>query len=415
MVQTKKRLSLPSQMGIAFILGVIVGIIWQAIGWKPTFFKPFGDLFIRLIQMIVIPLVISSLVAGAAGMENLKKLGRVASKTILYYMVTTTIAVLLGLLVANIFNPGIGLDLDLARETTVKTAENPGIVQVLLNIVPKNPFDAASNGKLLQIIFFSLFFGFALSAIGEKGRPLLNIFETIMEVMIKITQIVMLYAPIGVFALIAYTVGMHGLKVMLPLMKVIVIMYAISVVHVLLVYIPAIKFIGKYPLKRFFREVREPFLVAFSTCSSGATLPVNMAAVQRMGVSKSTASFTIPLGNTINMDGAAIYLSLAAVFVAQVYGISLSIGQQFTILLMGILASIGSIGVPAFLLVVITMVFTQVGLPMEGVALIAGIDRIIDMARTSLNILGDATGAVVIAGSEGEFNEATLTESAHEV
>lgn len=411
MAQAEKKLSLPAKMGIALILGVITGLIWQATGWEPKFFKPFGDLFIRLIQMIVIPLVISSLVAGAAGMENLRKLGRVATKTLVYYMGTTTIAVLLGLVVANLFNPGVGVDLNLAKEVTVKTAENPGIVQVLLNIVPKNPIGAASNGKLLQIIFFSLFFGFALSAIGEKGRPLLHIFELIMEVMIKVTQAVMLYAPFGVFALIAYTVGMHGLTVLLPLGKVIVIMYAIAVAHVLIVYIPALKLIGKYPLKRFIREVREPFIVAFSTCSSGATLPVNLAAVQRMGVSKSTASFTIPLGNTINMDGAAIYLSLAAVFVSQVYGITLDIGQQFTILLMGILASIGSIGVPAFLLVVITMVFTQVGLPMEGVALIAGIDRVIDMARTSLNILGDATGAVVIAGSEGEFDEETIPGS----
>ena len=183
-------------------------------------------------------------------------------------------------------------------------------------------------------------------------------------------------------------------------------MYIIAVIHVCLVYLPAVKYIAKMPLKKFFREVREPFMVAFSTCSSAATLPVNLEAVQRMGVSKSTASFTIPLGNTINMDGTAIYLSLAAVFVSQVYGVSLNLGQQFTILLMGVLASIGSIGVPAFLLVVITMVFTQVGLPLEGVALIAGIDRVIDMARTSLNILGDATGAVVVAGTEGELPEA---------
>lgn len=405
MAHKKKKLSLPAKMGIALMLGVVVGLIWQAFGWEPKFFKPFGDLFIRLIRMIVIPLVISSLIAGAAGMADLRKLGRVATKTIVYYMMTTSIAVTLGLVFANIFKPGVGLTINVTKEVVVKTAENPGIVQVLLNIVPTNPVDAASSGLLLQIIFFSLFFGFALSTLGEKGKPLLRIFELIMDTMIKVTHTVMLYAPYGVFALIAYTVGMHGLDVLLPLAKVILIMYVIAVIHACVVYLPVLKYVGKYPIKRFLKEMREPLLVAFSTCSSGATLPANMEAVQRMGVSKSTASFTIPLGNTINMDGAAIYLSLAAVFVAQVYGISLDLGQQFTILLMGILASIGSIGVPAFLLVVITMVFTQVGLPMEGVALIAGIDRVIDMARTTLNVLGDATAAVAIASTEGEFSD----------
>lgn len=404
-------MSLPAKMGIALVLGVIAGLIWQWAGWDAHVFKPFGDLFIRLIRMIVIPLVVSSLVAGAAGMDNLRKLGRVASKTLGYYLISTTIAVSLGLFFANIFNPGVGLTLDVSKEVVVKTAENPGIVQVLLNIVPINPLGACADGNLLQIIFISLFFGFALSTLGEKGKPLLRVFELTMDVMIKITHVVMLYAPFGVFALIAYTVGLHGLKVILPLAKVIVIMYAIAFIHVVIVYLPVLKFIAKYPIKSFFKEMREPLLVAFSTCSSGATLPVNMEAVQRMGVSKSTASFTIPLGNTINMDGAAIYLSLAAVFVAQVYGVSLGLSQQLTIILMGILASIGSIGVPAFLLVVITMVFTQVGLPMEGVALIAGIDRIIDMARTTVNILGDATAAVTIAGTEGEFKQQDLANA----
>ncbi len=403
MTHSKKKMSLPTKMGIALVLGAIAGLIWQFADWDAHIFKPFGDLFIRLIRMIVIPLVVSSLVAGAAGMDNLRKLGRVATKTLGYYLITTTIAVSLGLFFANMLNPGVGLTLDVSKEIVVKTAENPGIVQVLLNIVPINPMEACADGSLLQIIFISLFFGFALSTLGERGKPLLGVFEVTMDVMIKITHIVMLYAPFGVFALIAYTVGLHGLKVILPLVKTIVIMYAIALIHVLIVYLPVLKFIAKYPIKSFFKEMREPMLVAFSTCSSGAALPVNMEAVQRMGVSKSTASFTIPLGNTINMDGAAIYLSLAAVFVAQVYSVTLDFSQQLTIILMGILASIGSIGVPAFLLVVITMVFTQVGLPMEGIALIAGIDRIIDMARTTVNILGDAIAAVAIAGTEGEF------------
>ena len=410
MKNERKKLGLASQMGIALILGLLVGIIWQSMGWNPQFFKPFGDIFIRLIRMIVIPLVVSSLIAGAAGMGDLKKLGRVASKILIYYVATTAIAVTLGLILSNIFTPGIGITLDTGKELASRTREYPGFVSVILNLIPMNPFGAFAEGKLLQIIIFSLFFGFALSAVGERGKPIVHFFDVCMEVMIKITRVVMYYAPIGVFALIAFTVGKHGLQILLPLAKLVVVAYVAIILHILLVYTPAIKFLAKMEVKKFFKCMREPLIVAFSTCSSNATLPVNLRAVTSMGVPKSTASFTIPLGTTINMDGAAIYISLASLFVAQVYGISLSFGEQITILLMGLLSSIGAVGVPAYILVVFTMIFTQVGLPVEGIALIAGVDRIIDMGRTSLNVLGDATGACVVSAMEGELSTEPFKE-----
>lgn len=279
----------------------------------------------------------------------------------------------------------------------------PNVVDTLLNIVPMNPMEAFSTGNLLQIIFFAMFFGFALSAIGEKGRPLLHIFEMLSETMIKLTGIVMAYAPIGVFALITVTVSQNGLNALLPLVKLIALVYFACVLQILLVYFVAVKFIAKKSFKEYLKGITEPILVAFTTCSSAAALAVNLKASLRLGASKNVASFTIPLGNTINMDGAALYLGIAALFVAQVFGIDLTMGEQLSILLMSILASIGSVGVPSSALVVMTMVFTSVGLPIEGVALVAGIDRILDMARTTINVMGDSTTALVVSKFEGEL------------
>jgi DAACS family dicarboxylate/amino acid:cation (Na+ or H+) symporter len=376
-----------------------------------TIFKPVGTLFIRCIRMIVVPLVFASLVSGAAGMGNAAKLGRIATKTLAYYLLTTAVAVALGLFFANIVNPGIGLDLA-TNGAKIKQVAPPNMVDTLLNIVPLNPAAAFADGNLLQIIFFAIILGFAMSAIGEPVKPLLNLFEQINQVMIKLTGMIMELAPYGVFALIAYTVGAYGLAVLLPLIKLIVLMYVVCVIHVCVVYIPMVTVYGRVNLKVFFKIITTPLLLAFTTCSSAAALPANLEATRKMGVPKNISSFTIPLGTTINMDGAAIYLGIAAVFVAQVYNIPLTFNQQLTVLLMAVLASIGSVGVPSMALVVMTMVFTQVGLPMEGIALVAGVDRLLDMGRTTLNVLGDATGAIVVAKSEGELNpEAAADES----
>ena len=404
-------MGLPAKMGIGLILGVVAGFIWQVAGMDATIFKPVGTLFIRCIRMIVVPLVFASLVSGAAGMGNAAKLGRIATKTLAYYLLTTAVAVALGLFFANIVNPGIGLDLA-TNGAKIKQVAPPNMVDTLLNIVPLNPAAAFADGNLLQIIFFAIILGFAMSAIGEPVKPLLNLFEQINQVMIKLTGMIMELAPYGVFALIAYTVGAYGLAVLLPLIKLIVLMYVVCVIHVCVVYIPMVTVYGRVNLKVFFKIITTPLLLAFTTCSSAAALPANLEATRKMGVPKNISSFTIPLGTTINMDGAAIYLGIAAVFVAQVYNIPLTFNQQLTVLLMAVLASIGSVGVPSMALVLMTMVFTQVGLPMEGIALVAGVDRLLDMGRTTLNVLGDATGAIVVAKSEGELNpEAAADES----
>ncbi|MGE4470045.1 MAG: dicarboxylate/amino acid:cation symporter [Desulfovibrio sp.] len=399
-----KRLGLPAQMGIGMALGIVLGMIWQATGLDSSMFKPLGDLFIRLIRMIVVPLVFVSLVSGAAGMGNAAKLGRIAVKTIAYYVATTGVAVALGLLFANFFDPGLGVDIA-AGAAQVKKVVPPSIVDTMLNIVPLNPIAAFAEGNLLQIIFFAVMVGFCMSALGDTVKPLLNLFELGNSVMIKMTEKVMGYAPIGVAALIAYTVGSYGLGILLPLIKVILVMYLVCLVHICVTYLPLVVGVARVPLKTFLRVMLEPLLVAFTTCSSAAALPVNIRSVQRLGVPKSISRFTIPLGTTLNMDGAAIYLGIAAVFVSQVYGIPLSINAQVTVLFMAVLASIGSVGVPSMALVVMTMVFTQVGLPMEGIALVAGVDRILDMARTTLNVLGDGTGAVIVSKLENDLAE----------
>lgn len=405
MTAANGKLGLPAKMGIGFGLGIVLGLVIQVAGGDPSWVKPFGDIFIRLIRMIVVPLVFASLVTGAASMGDLGKLGRVSIKTIIYYLATTAVAVFIGLVAANVFQPGMGLTLS-TEGLKAKQVAPPGAVETLLNIVPLNPAQSLAEGNLLQIIFFAIFFGFAMSALGEKAQPLLKVFEAANDVMIKITAVVMYYAPYGVCALIAYTVGKSGVDILMPLAKLIVLMYLAAVVHIVVVYLPMIKGVARMDLRFYFRIMTQPLLIAFSTCSSAAALPANLTATEKLGVPREISSFTIPLGCTINMDGAALYLGLAAMFVAQVYGIELSLSSQITILLIAILASIGSVGVPSAALVVMTMVFTQVHLPMEGIALVAGVDRILDMARTTLNVMGDATCAVVVSKSEGELGAA---------
>ena len=395
-------MKLPQKLAIGFILGIVAGLIFQFTGWNAKVLQPFGDLFIRLIRMVVVPLVVSSLIAGAAGMSDAAKFGRVAIKIIGYYFFTTAVAVTLGLIVANVVHPGLGVTLS-TEGLKVKEVTPPSMVQTLLNIVPINPIEAMAKGELLPMIFFAIIFGFALSSLGEVGRPVLNFFDIVMNTMIKVTGYVMEYAPFGVFALIAVTVGVHGIGVLLPLLKLIIVMYLVALLHIVIVYTPFITIVGKLRPVTFFRGVAEPLFVAFTTCSSAAALPLNMRAVERLGVPKSISSFTIPLGNTINMDGASIYLGIASIFISEVFGMHLGLNQQLTIILMAILASVGSVGVPGAALIVMTMVFQSVGLPIEGIALVAGVDRILDMARTPLNILGDATGALVVAQSEGEL------------
>lgn len=396
------RMSLPTQMAIGMVLGIAAGALTPAMGLDPSWYKPVGQLFINLVRMVVVPLVLTTLVAGAASVGDVSKLGRVAGKTLAYYLVTTAVAVVIGLVLANIFQPGSGLSIS-TEGLKAKEVAPPTLIDVFLNIVPINPIEALSKGNMLQIIFFALLFGFGLSVIGDKGKQVLHFFDGAADVMIKVTGFVMLYAPIGVFGLMAYTVSMHGLSVLLPLIKLVLVMYLACILQILIVYLPCVKVTGLTP-SRFLKGLASPMMIAFTTCSSAAALSTNLIQVQKLGASKPVASFSIPLGNTINMDGTAVYMGVVAIFVAELYGIPMPFDKQFEVILVGVLASIGTVGVPGAGLLMSSIVFTQVGIPLEGIAIIAGIDRVMDMARTSVNVLGDATGAIVVSRWEGEFS-----------
>lgn len=391
-------MSLPKQMAAGMVLGIIAGLLLPAVGLDASWIKPFGQIFITLIRMVVVPLVFFTLIAGAASVSDVRALGRIATKTVVYYIVTTAVAVTIGLVLANLVQPGLGLSLS-TENLTAKQANVPPLSKVLMDIIPLNPIEALAQGKMLQIIFFALLFGFGLSMIGEKGEALGKVVDGVAETMIKVTGIVMLYAPIGVFALMAVTVATHGLSVLLPLIKLVAVMYLASLCHILLVYMPGVKLAGMAP-GDFIKGLASPLIIAFTTCSSAAALSANMLSVRKLGASKTVSSFSIPLGNTINMDGTAIYMGVAAIFAAEIYGIPMPLGKQLTVLLLAVLASIGSMGVPGAALVMITMVFTQVGIPLEAVALVAGVDRVMDMARTTVNVLGDATGALLVTRLE---------------
>lgn len=393
--------SLPVQMIIGLVLGVVIGAMVSP-ETGTTWFKPLGDLFIRLIRMVVVPLVFATLVAGAAGITDISKLGRVAVKILLCYMATTAVSVAFGLGFAEVIHPGLGLDLS-TTGLAAKAVKAPSVVDTFLNFVPINPMEALAKGSILQIIFFAVFFGICLATLGERNKPVLKFFEIVGDTMIRVTNAVMYYAPIGVFGLIAFTVSKHGLAVLLPLAKLILTSFLATAAFCIVVYGLLVVFYLKMPVGKFLSGIFEPWLVAFTTCSSAAALAVNMQATRKLGATKAISSFSIPLGNTINMNGTAIYMGVCAVFAAEIFGMDLTVADQITIILMGVMSAIGTAGVPGAGLIMTTLVFTQVGIPLEAVALIAGVDRILDMIRTSINVVGDAASALIVTKSEGEL------------
>lgn len=394
---SKIKNNLVLQIGIAFILAIIVGAIF---GEKAEVVQPIGDLFLRLIMFIIIPLILSTVIVGVTSTGDINKLGRLGGKTIIYFLFTSFAAISLGLLGGYIFSPGSGLDVTI-ESTTEAGAESEGVIQTLLNIIPTNPIESLSNGSMLQIIFFAIFLGLGITMVGKKAEPVQMFFDGLAEVMYKLTGVVMKLVPFGVFGLLAPVVGSYGLSVLLPLINIILVMALISVIHVAIVYSTAVKTIGKMSPLAFLKGIFPAATVAFTTASSAGTLPITLKNTQEnLGVSKETSSFILPLGATINMDGTAIYQGLAVMFIAQYYGHSLSISQLLMVALVGTLASIGAAGVPGAGLVMLTMVLTAVNLPLEGIALVAGIDRILDMFRTSVNIIGDASATVIVEQSE---------------
>ena len=398
-----KKVSLSVKIFIGLALGVLVGLMISP-EIATTFIKPLGTLFLNLIKMIIVPLVLSSLVVGSASTGDVGKLGRIGIKTLAYYLVTTAFAVMLGLLLANILNPGLGLSIPM--DATAEAKEIPSVVDTLLNIIPTNPIQAMANANMLQIIVFALFLGIAITLIGEKGKPFHAFFESMAEVCYKIVAIIMEFAPIGVFGLITPVVAEHGASALLPLLKVIIAVYLGCFIHALVVYSGTVYISAKMSPATFFKGAAPAMMLAFTTSSSSGTLPVTMkCAEDNLGVPKSIGSFVLPLGATINMDGTALYQGVCALFVAQVYGMDLTIAQQMTIVLTATLASIGTAGVPGGGLIMLTMVLQSVGLPLEGIALIGGIDRVLDMARTCINITGDMACSILVASTEGELQE----------
>ena len=405
-VAPRRGVTLTTQIFIGLLLGTIIGG-WLSV-YNPeaaTYFKPFSDLFLRLIKMLIAPLLFATLVAGIAGAGHFKDVGRMGLRAIIYFEVVTTLALVIGLLAVNIIKPGVGVPLPAAAATGLAATAQTWD-EMLLHLVPTSIFDAMARGDVLQIVVFSIIFAVALGMLGEKGRPVLEFCESLAETMFKFTNIVMKYAPIGVAAAIAYTVGHGGFKVLVGFAWLIATLYIALAVFAGAVLVPVIV-IFRIPFWKFIRAVKEPAVIAFSTTSSEAALPRAMEVMERLGVPRRIVSFVIPLGYTFNLDGTTIYLSLAAVFIAQAANVPLTITQQVTLLLTLMLTSKGVAGVPRAALVILAATVASFGLPLEGVALLLGVDTLLDMGRTMMNVVGNCLASVVVAKWEGEFVEAS--------
>lgn len=396
----KKKVSLSTQMIIALLAGIITGAVCNHFQISTAGIKPFGDAFISLVKMLVVPLLMASIISGTCSINDMRKLGRVAVKAVVLYFGTMCLAMIFGIAVSNVIQPGKGVVLADAATAVYEGKEFAGIGQTLLNMIPSNVVNSMANGDLLPLIVFSVFFGFCITRCGEKAQPIADGINNFAEIMFKMTHYVMLYAPIGTFALITSTISSYGLSVILPLGKMVLTVYGCIIIFVLVVYAPMLFVICKISPARFLKEMREPLLIAFSTTSSMAALPSNMRASQRLGLTKDVSSFLVPLGNTINMAGAAMYMAIVSNFVAQAYGMSLTLGQQVNIVFTALLIAVGAVGIPGYMIVMITSVFSTVGIPLDGVSLVAGIDKILDMARTPCNIIGDVAIALVIDKTE---------------
>ncbi len=391
-----KRLSLTTWIFIALILGVLAGMALQgAPEVADTYIKPFGTIFLNLIKMIVVPLVLFSIIAGVVSLEDVKKVGAIGGKTVLFYLVTTAFAVTLGLIFANVMNVGAGYQLP-SGELTYEATEPPSFIDTIVNIFPSNFFQPMADATMLQVIVIAVVFGFGMIAAGKKAKPVIDICNSLSDVCIAIMRGIILVAPFGVFGLICPVIANNGIEVLRPLLWLIVVAYLAMLCQIILVYSGIIKVFARMSPIKFLKGEMPVMGFAFASASSVGTLPINMECTEKMGVSKEVTSFVLPLGATINMDGTAIYQGVCAIFIAQVFGIDLTLGQQFTIVMTAVLASIGTAGVPGSGMIMLAMVLQSVGLPVEGVALVAGVDRILDMMRTTVNVTGDAAVATCV-------------------
>jgi len=399
-------MNLSIKIFIALVLSVVVGLIAgePALSFINWWIAPIGTIFINLIKMMIVPVVFFSLVVGMTSLGDTKKLGRIGAKTVCLYLLTTAVAILIGFGIAGIVSPGTGLDL--TSNAAVKVKEAPSLMQVLVAMIPANPIDAMAKAQILPVIVFSLFVGIGIVQVGgERAQLLIKFFDAAAEVTYKIIGIVMQFAPIGVFALLLPVVAKNGPAVLLPLMSVIGCVAVGCVIHAIVVYSSLARVWGGHTPMEFFRGMSEAMMIAFTTCSSAAALPINMKNCQeKLGVSREVSSFVLPLGATINMDGTALYMGVCSLFVANVFGIDLTMGQMLMIILTGTLASIGTAGVPGAGLIMLAMVLQTAGLPLEGLALVAGIDRVLDMFRTCLNITGDGAVTIVMDQEEKKYD-----------
>ncbi len=399
------KMSLFTRIMIGFVLGIAFGLI---AGEKASSVAFLGTILTRLLTMVVAPLVLGLLICSAADVRDFKTLGKIGGKTLAIFLGGTAFAVAISLVLCNLMKIGAGFVMD--TNVTYDAKEIPSITETLLNIIPTNPFNALSTQNLLQIIFFALLLGFALIKLGDKGAPVLDFFRAWTEAWKEITNIVLEFTPFGVFGLMADIVGKYGLSVMLPYLKTIAACYLTCFLYT--VFVQGGLMVGLYsginPIK-FFATMKEAMLFVFATCSSVATIPINLKCTKKLGVSDKIADFVIPFGAVMNMNGTAIYEAVAVIFASQVFGIELTVTQQIMVMVTAVLASVGTAGIPGSGLVMLTIVLNAVNLPLETIALLAGIDRILNMARVIPNIVGDAAAAVMVAKSEGELHPERVT------
>ncbi|MDW0118314.1 cation:dicarboxylase symporter family transporter [Sporosarcina thermotolerans] len=410
-MKKKFKISLAYQILIGLALGIAVGAIFYGNPNVETYLQPLGTMFINMIKMIVVPIIISTLIVGVAGTGDMKQLGKLGGKTLIYFEIVTTIAILVGLFAANIFKPGVGIDMSVLQKgnidkyvQTTTEVQNNGFMDVLVSIVPSNIVDAMANANMLSIIFFSVLFGLGVAAIGERGKPVLAFFQGVADAMFFVTNLIMKFAPIGVFALIGVTVSKFGLESLIPMGKLMILVYATMAFFIIFVLGGIAKMVG-VNIFSFLKLLKEELILAYSTSSSETVLPKVMEKMEKFGAPKDIVSFVVPTGYSFNLDGSTLYQALAAIFIAQMYGIDLSIMDQIMLVLVLMITSKGIAGVPGVSFVVLLATLGTVGIPVEGLALIVGIDRLLDMARTVVNVVGNSLSTVVISKWEGRFGE----------
>ncbi|KRT55305.1 dicarboxylate/amino acid:cation symporter [endosymbiont of Ridgeia piscesae] len=402
-------------MASGALLGILLNLLFGAEGLLKDYLTDgllyvVGAIFVASLKMLVVPLVFVSLVGGVTSLGNLSALGRMSVKAILLYLFTTAVAISIALILATVVGPGQGFEAGVA-DVSFQGKEAPPISQVFISMVPTNPVAALSEGNMLQIIVFSLLFGIAITLAGERGRHVLNLFNDLDAVIMHMVEIIMRLAPYGVFALIARTFATQGLDLIVPLLAYFLTLTVALGLHAFVTYPLLLKLLAGLNPLRFLHKMRDPATFAFSTASSGATIPITMRTVEaKMGVDNSVASFTVPLGATLNMDGTAMMQGVATVFIANVYGVDLGVTEYLMVVLTATLASIGTAAVPGVGLVMLTMVLNQVGLPVEGIALIIGVDRLLDMMRTACNVTGDCAVSCIIAKGEGALDQACFDD-----